>query len=1112
LSVINYFFEGDSMKRLTSIATFLVMLLMVGVAAFGQTSNGTLTGTVRDSAGAVVTDAQIKITSEATGEVRNATTTGDGGFRVDALQPGRYSVHVEKSGFKGFELQHLQVSPSVITSYDVPLTVAGATTELTVQTANTATLDIESGEIASTIGSQELESVPIFSNNPVELVQTLPGVQLVNNGGLSNGINVSIDGGRPRANNYLIDGQDDNDNGISGQALQANVPDMYSNVVALTNSFSAEYGRGGAGVVNLITKSGTNKFHGTVYDLYSGSGLNALDGTNRGVPFATKARFDQHQMGFTVGGPIIKDKLFGFGGAQYTRFYGQATPSLIHLPDAAGVAQLQAIGTPNALLLLNYIGSLSQYIPETGSATTVALINEPNCASCSIKFAPYRRPNQPQQNPDTQWTYKVDWLATHKDTFAVRYLHDRTSLTPDFFNFSSQLPGFDSEQGGPAEQGAGIYTHVFSPKVINEFRVSETRINFAFASTPATLANPLYSLPPISIANTSLPTLGPASTSLPQGRGHSIYQFQDTVSFTVGRQTIRVGADIGRDIIRDFIPFNLNGSLSFTKSAASISLGLPSYTALNNFLDNDLGTGGSAAKSFGSPRVDAHEWQTAYFVQDDVKLTSDLTINLGLRYEYQTNPENAVQYPAINAATALTDPINALYKVAEDRNNFAPRVGFAYNPHGGMALLADGKTVYHGGFGIFYDVIFTNITDNSQSLSPNDVGGNIIVTTGRGAANATSLVPSISAALSPLNSTELTTNNLVNPQTFQWNVGFERQLPGQVKFTANYVASRSEKLLANQQYNYFNPATGLRLNPARGAIVARGNFADSEYQSVQMEVSHDFRHGFFIRGAYTYGKNLDDGSEVFTLFSSPTSYTANLAPGARRQDWGPSAYDFRQDLSISYAYNIPGVHFQDKFADGFADVVARGWQFSGVTYYQSGPYSTFNLNGLDLNGDGSAANDRPLIGNPHAPFESAGVDGALVGGVAGTYYDLGQNDTNGTNVPVQPSQVHFLIPYPYTPAQMTMEVGRNSFRNPGFYRFDFAAQKSIALPFKHFENSALVLRADAQNVFNHNNVGVLDTNLFDMNVPGTVGNSFLDKPSARFDDNRIVRLWAKYVF
>ena len=153
--------------------------------------------------------------------------------------------------------------------------------------------------------------------NPVELVQALPGVQLINNGGFSNGIDISVNGARPRANNYLIDGQDDNDNGIEGQALQANIPDMYSNVIALTNSYSAEYGRGGGAVVNLITKSGTNQFHGSAYELYSGSGLNAIDGQSRGAGI-TKTRFDQHQVAFTIGGPIIKNKLFAFGEAVHT--------------------------------------------------------------------------------------------------------------------------------------------------------------------------------------------------------------------------------------------------------------------------------------------------------------------------------------------------------------------------------------------------------------------------------------------------------------------------------------------------------------------------------------------------------------------------------------------------------------------------------------------------------------------------------------------------------------------------------------------------------------------------------------------------------------------------
>jgi len=1096
-------------------ATILVILFGSTLSVIAQTSKGTVAGVVRDPAGAVVGGANVVVKNEATGETRTTTTKSDGAFRVEAVEAGPYTVHVEESGFKAFDLKHLDVKPSIITSYDVTLGVAGATSEVTVETANTATLDLDSGQIASTIGEEELKTIPIFSMNPVELIQTLPGVQLINNGGFSNGINVSVNGSRPRANNYLIDGQDDNDNAIAGQALQADIPDIFSNVVALTNAYSAEYGRGGGAVVNLITKSGTNHFHGSVYELYSGSGLNAIDGQSRGAGI-TKARFDQHQPAFTIGGPIIKDKLFGFGGAQYSRFYGKAVPGNIFLPDAASLATLQAIGTPNAQLLLQYIGPLSQYNLLGTSTTPITVINEPGCTSCVINFTNYKRPSQSQQNPDTQWTYKVDWLPTHRDTFAVRYLHDRNSLSPDFGNFPDQLPGFDSLQGGTSEQGGGSYAHVFSPNIVNELRASETRINFAFASTPTTIANPLYTSPVLNIANTGLPQLGPQSTELPQGRGHDIYQFQDTVSISKGRHTIRLGADVSRAIVRDFIPYNNFGSLSFSKSAASASAGLPAYTALNNFLDNFLGTTGAGTINFGSNRVDSHQWQTAYFGQDDVKLTPDFTLNLGLRYEYQTNPENAVKYPAINPATVLTDPINTVYKVKEDRNNFAPRVGFAWNPHNGMPFFADGKTVYHGAVGIFYDILFTNITDNSQASAPNSQAPQLTVGTGRGAPNANGIIKSLapSATINPLNTVELTSNNLVNPQTFQWNLGVERQLPGEIKLTVNYVASRSEKLFSNQQYNYYAPGTpGVRINPARGPIIARINGADSEYQSIQTEISHDFRHGLFIRGAYTYGKNLDDGSEVFTIFSSPTSYAANLAPGGRGREWGPSAYDFRNNVSISYGYTIPGVpQLSNAVANTLAGVVTRKWQFSGTSYFQSGPYNTFNLSGLDVNNDGSSANDRPLVGNPKAPFESAAVDGAIIGGTPGVFYDYGQNNTNGTFVVVDPATTHWVVPYPYTPLQMTQEIGRNSFRNPGYIMFNFALQKAFDMPVKHLENSSIVLRADAQNVFNHNNIGPLDNDIFDIQVPGTAGDSFENRANARFDDNRIVRLWAKFIF
>lgn len=1089
-------------------AVLAVLSLVLSCAvAIAQTSLGTIAGTVRDPSGAVVAGATVTATNEATQVSRSLVTNGQGEYRADAVEPGPYTIKVTASGFATKEIDHLAVQPSIITSQDVDLQVGRLTSEVQVQAANAAALDTDTGQLASTIGSSELATMPIISLNPVELVETVPGVQLLNNGGLSNGINVSVNGTRPRANNYLIDGQDDNDNAISGQALQAEIPDMYSSITILTNSYSAEFGRAGGAVVNLVTKSGTNTPHGSAWDLYSGSGLNAVNGQSRGVAGETKARYDEHQYGFTVGAPFLRDRLWGFGGAQWSRFYGKATPNIIHLPTPASYALLQGMNSANANLLLKYIGSLSQYIPASGSSLSQTVTNEPGCTSCTIVFAPYKRPNMAQQNTDTQWTAKVDYQATTKDHLSGRFLHDYNSLSPDWFNFASQLPGFDSYQGGPAEQGGGQYTHIFSPTMINEFRASITRINFAFAPLPATVTNALYTSPVITISNTGLPQLGPQSTVLPQGRGHDSYQFQDTVSKTFGRHTLRVGADASRVLVRDFVPFNNFGSLSFTKSTG--------YSALNNFIDNYLGTGGIAEKNFGSNRLDSHQWQMAFFGQDDIKVTPDFTANLGLRWEFQTDPENAMPYPAINPATVLTDPITTHYKVAEDRNNFGPRIGFAYNPHNG-GFLGDGKTVYHAAFGIFYDILFTNIPDNSLASAPNTQLPLVQVTTGRGAANASSIIPSMqpSATISPRSTVELTVNNLVNPQTYEWNFGVERELPAQIKLTVNYVGDRGEKLFANQQYNYFNPATGRRLNPNRGAIIARGNFADSDYNGVQVGVLHNFTHGLFIQGSYDYSKAMDDGSEVFSFSGQDTSYSSNLAPGMRKRDWGPSLYDHRHYAALSYVWQVPNIRSLDNGGlNEVLDVLTRHWQFSGESFWQSGEWNSFSLSGFDFNGDGSSANDRPLLGNPKAGLETIGMDGYVLGCTAAPgqgYFDYGANDDTGACNQVNPSDVHWVVPYPYTSADMNKEIGRNSFQNPGFWNENWALQKGFGLHIHRMEDASIQLRAEAQNVFNHNNVGLVDTHLLDA-APGP-GDPFLNKNAARFDDERQLRFWMKFVF
>jgi outer membrane receptor protein involved in Fe transport len=1085
-----------------------------------QTSKGILAGVVRDTSGAAVPNASVTVTSEETGETRTIKSDGQGAYRADGINPGLYLIHVEETGFSSADVKDVKVSPSVTSTYDVKLTVGSANETVTVE-AVTNSINTENGQLSGTVDAIELGKVPIFSLNPFELIATLPGVQLINPslnlGGIAgNYEQLTVNGARPRTNNYLLDGQDINDVGIGGQSFNPEVPDMYQSTTALLNSSSAEYGRSGGAVVNLITKAGSNQFHGSAFELYSGSGLNALDGVTReGKPFPAgsanpKARYDQHQYGFTAGGPLWKDKLFAFGGTQFTRFYGKSTSGQIELPDAAGYALLTSIGklsptaaTQVALLqgLLNGGSYLTSYtlLQDNVKPLNVSAALCPGGTSCTVQTGYFQRPPVSQQEPDTQWMYRIDFIPRSTDTFTFRYLHDRESFTPDLGLNTSGLPGFDGLVGGPTELAQGTWTHVLTPHLVNEFRTSEVRLNTQFGPTPETLANPLAKSFNVTLSGSGLPALG-VSQNIPQGRIQELYQFQDTVGWTIGRQSLRMGVDVGRDHETDLIAQNALGGLTIAQGGGASSL--------DNFLQNRLGTSGTATKTFGPTRVDPHLWKLAGFIQDDVKLSPELTINLGVRYDYDTNPENALPYPGVDPNNPYV-AITTVLPVRPDKNNIAPRLGFAYNPHSGF--FHDGKTVFHGGLGIFYDTDFTNILINAAQSAPVAASGTQTSTATGGLTNATGQLALITSSLGPQSSVQSVANNLVNPLTYQYNFGMERELPAQVKLTLNYVGAHGEKLFSNRQLNYFQgPGLG-RLNSTRGVINIRDNRADSNYNSAQVEVSRRFTKGFFFRASYAYAKNLDDASEVFATFASPTSYSANLAGNGLYQDYGPSAFDRRHVASFEYVYSPMGFHSQTKALDLMLSAFTRHFAISGTTQFSSGPYSTFNNSGLDTNGDGSTANDRPLIGNASAPITTAAIDGAnlaafgIGGGIAGTYYDLAKlNDANTDIVPINPSSVHFLVPGGPT---VQKGIGRNSFENPGQSFWNLALEKDIPAGFKRFENGQFVLRAEGQNVGNHNNVSTLDINVLDV---GTT--SYLNKSAARESTYQNFRLWAKFVF
>ena len=1118
------------MIKLSRVVLGAAVMLLAPCVAFCQTSQGILAGVARDTTGAVIPHATVTITNEDTHEVRTGVTKADGTYRIDGIPPGPYTVEVADSGFQTKVAKGVVINPSVVSSYDASLAVGQANEVIEVKAVSN-TINTENGQIAGVISTNDIQRMPIFSLNPIELATTVPGVQVIvqpSSGAGAQGQVFSANGARPRGNNFLLDGQEINDVAITGQGFQPNIPGMYSNVTVITNSASAEYGRAGGAVTNLVTARGTNSFHGSVYERYTGSGLNALTANQRHAKSATftpaKTRFDRHTFGFTGGGPIFKDKLFVYGGSQWQRFYGNVLEGLTDLPDADGVNQLKSIQTnaggvqaQQAALFASYLsnyaylstfndtslntGTLS---PITGKKVNETLnVIAPGCPSggCPVTTGLFQRPSTPQSNTNTQFGVRVDYTPSTVDTISVRYIHDRGHLFPDFGNNAS-LPGFDSQQGGYSELAQVAETHVFGPRFLNEFRVSETRLNFLFDFPAATLANPLIKQPTLVFSGNSLPNLGP-NQNLPQGRGEDLYQLQDTVGMHIGRQSIRTGADLGRQIEQEYVSQNALGQLNYGRG------GSYGGSSLGEFMNNYIGTSGSVTKTFGNTRVDPHNWRTALFFQDDIKLTPELTLNLGARYDYFTPPENNVAYPAINPATALTDPITAVYKVPSDKNNLSPRFGFAYVPHAGF--FSDGKTVFRGGFGIFFDTDFSNIIVNEVQSSPNAIAYSQSYTGTDGAPNSSTLLSLAVPVLSPTSSVTSVTSNLVNPYTYQYNLGIERELPYNLKLTTAYVGSRGVKLYTNRQYNYFTPTNGTaattRLNPGRGVINARGNFGTSEYNSLQAELSRAFTHGLTFRFAYTYSKDLDNSSEIFNTFNSATSYEADLSAQGMAQEWGNSAWDHRNNVTFSYVWQPRGFNVSNGFANAMVGAFTRHWTVAGVERFQSGPYSTFSVSGYDTNGDSSTANDRPIIGNATAPLLSAGIDSSyFAGGKQGTYYDVKTLNTTGAHVLVDPTTVHFLVQRGQS--FLHQEVGRDTFLNPGYMQHDMSIEKGFGLAALKFDRGTLNLRAEINNIGNHNNVNPLGVNT------SLIGASSQFNPvvSRSGNSGRTVTLWARVLF
>lgn len=1054
-----------------------LLVTLLGATLIAQTSRGTLTGTVVDTSGAVVANATVKITESETGVTRQTTTNGAGIYRFDAVDLGTYTVSIQARGFGGAAKSGVTIEAAHVTNIDFSLKVGTTQETVTVEASNIEiglqTSEQVRGETISTI---EVANLPLVGQDSLTLVQLAPGVALASGNSINqNGnLNFVVNGQRPRGNNFMIDGVENNDISVTGPAFTISIPDAVTEVNVQTANFSSEFGRSGGAVINQVTNSGTNAFHGSAAYVYTGSAFQALNRTDKLAKRTDPPRAVENIPDFTFGGPVIipklyngKGKTFFFGAAQWDRFFGSTTGN-IRVPDAAGVALLQSLAgsCPNAALYLKALGSVRGDPTATPTSISLAVpsaagtCNGSTRAGLALTTGLFGR-SESFSSLDNNHLVRVDHAASDKQNMSFRWLYD-SSITGPFLN---NLPGFDRNFVGKTMNGLFSDTYSIKPNWTNEFRFNYGRIgfNFPLAATDAfhsTLAN--YS-------GLGVTGFGGA-TNIPQFRFANNFQYQDTMSLVRGKHTFRFGADFLRQLARQHPPFNERGSFAY--AANTIGGAVSSFA---NFLDDFGGRSGSLNRQFGSSIYYPNLFRQAYFFQDSWKTTTNLTLNLGLRYEYYGSPENAFTV----AAFTNYDPVNfaAPHKVDGYKKNFGPSVGFAWNPKGENffnRIMGGEKMVWRGGFQMSYDSAFNNLLSNIAGSSPNTLGGTITsissAGTPRGAANFSTLfagiAPTPPTALSSQSNLFLTP--FPNPQTDRWSLGFEREMPYNFIVDGSYVGSVSHHLYRTIDMNpIVNPATGARFQPQVGIRTVRAASANSNYESAQLELKRSFKSTpvgqvLFI-GSYTYSHSLDDVSDVFGFDSTPSSVqsVSQVLGASPHIDYGNSDFDRRHVGVLSLVWDIRGPK------QGILSQVLGGWQVSGVSHWQTGfPFTM--VNGSDRNGDGQVTVDRPDISNPSAPLNTRvtidnGPTGCPLGYSNPDVFDPSRGPKGGPAC-WDPATVHWIEGIG---APNARTVGRNTMLAPGLDNLNLA----VAKRFKFTERAGLEYRVEMFNALNTANYG-----------------------------------------
>ena len=1100
------------MKAAGKSMLLLIMFVLMNAPVRAQVETGSLSGTVRDSSGAAVAGATVTVRNVATSAERSTTTGNNGQYNVPGLTPGMYELTVASTGFAKFT-SRVEVTVGSSVTVDPQLSVSNQTTTIEVVAAGGAEVNTTNQELSQIVNTQQMEQLPSLTRNPYDFVQiagNISGGDRTASGMDQNttnrGVGFALNGQRTSGTEVLLDGVENVD--LFGAGIGEQTPlDSVQEFRVVTNDFDAQYGRASGGVVNVSTKSGTNTFHGGLWE-FNRLGAYTANTFGNAVTGAPKGQYTRNQFGYDVGGPIKKDKVFFFQSTEWLRVRSNAvlqayvpTPSLL-----AGAA-------PNVQAYFSAYGSNNFNFASTATtpAGTFGLVNfnAPSDAGGGLPQNTHRIIG------------RLDFNATSSTQMFFRYALENVV---DFNggDFASPYPQYNVGDSSYNNSGLFSVNHSFTPALYSSSKISFSRLLFQNTYDTASQNVPelLMTAAPTSIGGIPIQLPGlfaqfAGSGGLPFGGPQNALQLLQDFSWTRGRHTVRFGGlydyqqinrafgaygqgieQLGTDATSAYADL-LSGNLTLFQVAVDPQGKFPCPRDVTGTLIQTPGC--TLALPAGPPSFARsyryNDW--AAYLEDSWRVTPRFTFNYGFRYEYfgvqHNNNQNLdsnfylgsgsnffEQIRNGSVQTARQSAVHGLWN--PNYGTIGPRIGFAYD------IFGDGKTSIRGGYGISYERNFGNVTFNVIQNPPNYASVQItaatpgapppVVTTDNLGpfAGTTGSVP-----LSP-SSLRHVDQNIATAQTQFVSLALERQLARNTILAFEYAGAHAIHLydiaasnpLGGGQAYLGDPFDGVdftRVNNQYTGINTRGSNGSSHYSALNIRLQTENLHnsGLSVTANYTWAHSTDDLSSTFSDSTQGASAGIGnlgyLDPLRPRLDWGSSDFDIRHRLTVSPIYEIPFF----KNGTGIKRQALGGWTLVGVFTARTGtPFSVFDTTD-SLNAGAGYGIPRYLPLTPITSFS------------AHTPQNVGPNQYTiltlpaANETPFDPTLgISDFGPYP---ANMT---GRNMFRGPGAWNFDAAITKSFALT----ERVRLEFRAEGFDVFNHHNFYVLETNLDAANFAG----------------------------